>query len=66
MRMGQIIGETDKYGEEPLIRPVKFQEVFATLYHNLGLDAHSERIFDSSGTPRYPVDPGMEPIRELT
>jgi hypothetical protein len=65
MRTGQVIGETSKYGEEPIKRPVKFQEVFATLYHNLGLDAHRDRIFDGSGTPRYPVDSEIEPIHEL-
>jgi hypothetical protein len=65
LRTGQVIGETNKYGEQPAKRPVKFQEVFATLYHGLGLDAHRDRIFDGGGTPRYPVDPGIEPIHEL-
>ncbi|MFT5524460.1 MAG: hypothetical protein ACI9HK_002414 [Pirellulaceae bacterium] len=65
MRTGQVIGATNKYGEEPTQRPVKFQEVFATLYHNMGLNAHRDRIFDRSGTPRYPVDPGNEPMQEL-
>ena len=65
MRTGQVIGETNKYGEEPSKRPVKFQEVFATLYHNLGINAHRDRIFDGSGTPRYPVDAGIEPLHEL-
>lgn len=65
MKTGQVIGATTKNGEEPKDRPVKFQEVFATLYHNLGLDAHRDRVFDGSGTPRYPVDSDMEPLREL-
>ena len=65
LNTGQVIGETSKYGEEPARRPVKFQEVFATLYHKLGLDAHRDRVFDGSGTPRYPVDAGIEPIAEL-
>ena len=65
IRTGQVIGETNKYGEQPVKRPVKFQEVFATLYHNMGLNAHRDRTFDGSGTPRYPVDPGNEPIQEL-
>lgn len=67
MRTGQVIGETTRGGEEPNKRPVKFQEVFATLYHNMGLSANrkDDRVFDSSGTPRYPVDPGIEPIHEL-
>lgn len=65
MRTGQVIGETNKYGEEPTKRPVKFQEVFATLYHNMAMDAHRDRVFDGSGTPRYPVDSDVEPIHEL-
>jgi hypothetical protein len=65
MRTGQVIGETNKNAEHPVKRPVKFQEVFATLYHNLGLDAHRDRIFDGAGTPRYPVDAGIEPLHEL-
>jgi len=65
MGRGQVIGETNKYAEYAVKRPVKFQEIFATLYHSLGLNAHRDRIFDGSGTPRYPVDSGIEPIREL-
>ncbi len=65
MRTGQVIGETNKYAEEPIKRPVKFQEVFATLYHKLGIDAHRDRVFDGSGVPRYPVDSDIEPMREL-
>ena len=65
MRTGQVIGKTNKLGEYPIQRLVKFQEVFATLYHNMGLDAHADRVFDSSGTPRYPVDSEIEPIHEL-
>lgn len=65
MRTGQVIGETNKYAEEPVNRPVKFQEVFATLYHSMGLDAHRDRQFDGAGVPRYPTDADIEPIREL-
>ena len=65
MQTGQVIGETNKYAEHAVKRPVKFQEIFATLYDHLGLDAHRDRIFDGSGTPRYPVDPGVDPIRDL-
>ena len=65
MRTGQVIGATNTLGEHATDRPVHFQEIFATLYHNLGLDAHRDRIFDGSGTPRYPVDAEVEPIREL-
>ena len=65
LRTGQAIGETNKYAEEPIARPVKFQEVFATLYHKMGLDAHRDRVFDDNGVPRYPADSDIEPLREL-
>ena len=65
MKTGQVIGETNKFAEEPISRPVKFQEVFATLYHKMGLDAHRDRVFDGSGIPRYPADSDIEPIHEL-
>ncbi|MEX0700872.1 MAG: DUF1501 domain-containing protein [Planctomycetales bacterium] len=65
MRTGQVIGKTNRYAEEAVERPVKFQEVFATLYHNIGLDAQSRRVFDSSGVPQYLVDEGIEPLHEL-
>ena len=65
MNMGQVIGSTNRYGEVPADRPVKFQEVFATLYHQMGLNVYRDRVFDNSGRPRYPVDPGIEPIHEL-
>jgi len=65
MRTGQVIGETNKFAEEPIQRPVTFQEVFATLYHKMGLDAHRDRVFDGSGVPRYPTDSDVQPIREL-
>lgn len=65
MRTGQVVGSTNRLGEHPQDRPVKFQEVFATLYKNAGIDAGNIRIFDQSGVPQYLVDPGIEPIREV-
>ena len=65
MQTGQVIGKTNSNGEYAIDRPVKFQEVFATLYKNIGLDLNGTRIFDTSGVPRYLVDQGIEPIREL-
>ncbi len=65
MRTGQVIGVTDRIGAEPVERPVKFQEVFATLYHNIGIDLSTATVQDSRGRPHYLVDPGIQPIREL-
>ncbi|MFN6312506.1 MAG: DUF1501 domain-containing protein, partial [Planctomyces sp.] len=39
MRTGQVIGSTNRLGEVPQDRPVHYQEVFATLYQRLGIDA---------------------------
>ncbi|MCA9034758.1 MAG: DUF1501 domain-containing protein, partial [Planctomycetaceae bacterium] len=65
MRTGQVVGSTNRYGEVPQIRPVKFQEVFATLYKCAGIDSENTRVFDQSGVPQYLVDPGHLPMHEL-
>jgi hypothetical protein len=65
MRTGQVIGATNRYGEYATERPVSFQEVFATLYHNLGIDTQSVTVEDLRGRPQYLLDSGVQPIREL-
>jgi hypothetical protein len=63
MRTGQVIGSTDKEAAYVKDRPVTFQNVFATLYHNLGIDPGSA-VADRSGRPMYVLDE-RQPIREL-
>lgn len=63
MRTGQVIGSTDRNGEAPRDRPVTFQSVFATLYHNLGI-APDTSVPDRNGRPMYLLD-HFEPIREV-
>lgn len=65
LRTGQTIGSTDRTGGHAKDRPVTFQEVFATLYHNLGIDVNQATIPDLQGRPQYLVEPGVQPIREL-
>jgi uncharacterized protein (DUF1501 family) len=65
MRTGQVIGSTTRLGERPNRRPVKFQEVFATLYHNLGIDLNQARVVDPTGRPQFLVDSNIEPLREV-
>ena len=65
MRTGQVIGATDRIGGEVTDRPVKFQEVFATLYHNMGINLSEATVLDTQGRPQYLVDPGVAPIKEL-
>lgn len=64
MRMGQVIGSTNRLGEVPQDRPVHYQEVFATLYRQLGIDVGTVTIPDQAGRPQYLVD-HRNPIREL-
>lgn len=64
MRMGQVIGSTNRLGEVPQDRPVHYQDVFATLYRQLGIDVNTATIPDHSGRPQYLLD-RREPIREL-
>jgi hypothetical protein len=64
LRTGQVIGATDRLGGEIADRPVHFGEVFATLYHQLGINANKVTIEDLSGRPHFLVD-GYKPMREL-
>ena len=64
MRTGQAVGTSTKFAETAQDRPVQLQEVFATLYHNLGIDVRSAQLFDTAGRPQYLVEK-REVIREL-
>jgi len=61
---GQVIGETDRTGSKPTSRPVSYQEMFATLYHTLGISPTKTTLPDPSGRPQHLLDNG-EPLREL-
>ncbi|MCC6511490.1 MAG: DUF1501 domain-containing protein [Pirellulaceae bacterium] len=64
LRTGQVIGATDRLGGEIAERPVHFGEVFATLYHQLGINPLTTTVNDPTGRPHYLVD-GYEPMPEL-
>ena len=64
MKVGQVIGATDKHAGYAVSRPVDFQDVFATLYRNIGIDLSSTTILDPSGRPQYLVEHGKA-IKEL-
>jgi hypothetical protein len=63
MRNGQAIGSTNRLGEYAKDRPVHFQEIFSTLYRNLGIDPNSTVLIDPTGRPQYLST--MNSIREL-
>ena len=44
----------DRWGEEPLTRPVHFREVFATLYQRLGIDVATNAIHRPGRPPAIP------------
>lgn len=65
MNHGQVIGASDKHAGEAVDRPVRFGDVFATLYTSMGINVETATIPDLQGRPRYLVDPGRKPLREL-
>ena len=50
MKVGQVIGSTDKLGGSAASHPIHYHDVLATVYHNLGIDPHAF-IQDKSGRP---------------
>lgn len=64
MRMGQVIGATDRLGGEVTERPLHFQDVLATIYHNLGIDVGATTVTDTAGRPQFLVD-HHPPVPEL-
>ena len=64
MRVGQVIGATDRMASKAVERPVTYQDVFATLYHNLGIDPYATTITDPTGRPQYLLNEGGV-MREL-
>jgi len=65
MKTGQVIGATDRLAGEAVDRPVTFGEIFATLYHNLGIDASRNTLVDLHGRPQYLVENQARPLSEL-
>jgi uncharacterized protein (DUF1501 family) len=64
MRTGQVIGSTNRFGEEADERPIHYKDVLATLYHNMGIDIRNTPIYDELNRPHYLLD-DHEPISEL-
>jgi uncharacterized protein (DUF1501 family) len=64
LRTGCVIGESDRDAAVPVERPVSFKDVFATLYHTLGIDPRQVTLNDPQGRPQYLLDEGT-PLPEL-
>jgi uncharacterized protein (DUF1501 family) len=63
MKTGQAVGATNRLGEYAKDRPVHFGEIFATLYHNLGINPETTTINDPTGRPQHVID--HPALREL-
>ena len=46
-------------------RPVTFDELYATIYKNLGIDVETTFLSDIEGRPQALVEHNAKPIREL-
>ena len=62
-RAGVVVGESDRTGAYPKTRPVTPADIHATIYADLGYDAHGITYLSAEGRP-FPLSEG-EPIREL-
>ncbi|MCY2966840.1 MAG: DUF1501 domain-containing protein [Planctomycetota bacterium] len=63
LRMGQVVGSTNRLGEAPQDRPLSPNALWATVYRHLGIDTQ-QSFPDHSGRP-MPILPDGEPIRDL-
>ncbi len=64
MKMGQAIGRSNAKGEYPVDRPVSPQDVTATVFHHLGINARKVHFMDGLSRPTALVESG-EPVHEL-
>ncbi len=55
-RTGQVIGKTNERGEQPVNKAYNPQNVFATLYHCLGIDPDLSTYNHPSGRPLHLLD----------
>ena len=63
LQMGQVVGETNPRGEEPVRRAMDSNCLLATLYRRFGIDVDHE-FHDRNGRP-FPILRDGEPIAEL-
>jgi uncharacterized protein (DUF1501 family) len=63
MPMGQVIGATNRFGEEPAERPLTPSDLLATWYKYLSVPLDTQ-FTDHNGRP-VPILPHGQPIHEL-
>lgn len=63
LKSGVVVGESTRNGDVPLERPVPFNDVLATIYHQMGVRT-DEMFYDQQGRPSPLLSSGV-PIHEL-
>ena len=63
MKMGQVVGKTNRKAEEPVERIMDSNCLLATIYRRFGIDT-SRMFHEKTGRP-VPILTDGEPIREL-
>ena len=64
MKVGQVIGSTDRLGAYVASTPIHYQDVLATIYNRLGIDHHAF-IKDKTDRPVSILPPTAQPIAQL-
>jgi hypothetical protein len=64
IRTGQVIGSTDRRGEDAIERVCSAEDFLATIYHHMGIDTTHTTINDFNGRPTPIINHG-KPIAEL-
>jgi hypothetical protein len=64
LKMGQVIGSTNKLGTHPHDNPLTPNDLWATVYKHLGIDPDTH-LYDQQKRP-VPILPFGAPIRELS
>ena len=64
LKVGQVVGSTNSRGEHPKDRPMTPNDLWATMFHHLGIDHNNTSFLDHTGRP-MPILPYGSPISEL-
>jgi len=63
LKMGQVVGESTPKGDVPRTKPIRPQDLMATVFHVLGIDPQTQ-FMNNAGRPTYMLEEG-HPIEAL-
>ena len=65
LKMGRVVGESSPRAEYPATKPVSPLDLFATMFHVLGIDGTAPASATLNGRPVFPEPYTGTPIAEL-